>query len=236
MVATTTWYALAATAMAAATVALSGAVAIDERNRSYHALLVPVSLVGLVSYGLLALEIGSVGMSGSPLPLLRYLDWLVTAPLLVVYLGLLSGTDRTTLGTAVGLVVSFVALGLVAAVLGGPVRAVGYLLAVAAFAGLAYLLAVPMQGTANDRDDRVRALFERLRNLAVVLLALYPVVWMVGPFGVGLVNPGTEVLVVAYLDVLTKGGFVAIAISNRAALDALRGEGFGDVLTPASAD
>lgn len=230
MVATTTWYALAAAAMAATTVGLVAAVAVDGGNRRYHGLLVPVALVGTASYGLLTLEVGTVAVTGSQFPLVRYLDWLVTVPLLVVYLGLLAGAGSVTRWTAVGLVAAFVGLGLAGAVVGGRVRAGGYLLAVAAFAGVTYLLAAPMQRAANERDDRVRALFERLRNLVVVLLALYPVVWALGPYGVQLVDPGTEALVVAYLDVLTKGGFAAIAVSNRAALSVLRGEDAGDVV------
>lgn len=236
MVAPTTWHALAAAAMAAAAVGVATAAAVDERNRDYHLLLVIVPLVGTVSYGLLALGVGTVGMHDNPLPLLRYLDWLVTTPVLVAYLGLLAGCDWRATVRPVGLVASLFVLGLAGAVAGGAVRAVSYLLAVAVFAGLAYLLSVPMQGVANERDDRVRALFERLRNFAVVLLALYPVVWVAGPFGLGLVNPDVEVLVVAYLDVLTRGGFAAIAVSNRGALDALRGEGIGDVLAAQTAD
>lgn len=236
MVTTTAWYALAATAMAAATAGLGLAAAVDERNRSYLALLVPVTLVGTLGYGLLALGVGTVAVGGGRLPLVRHLDWLVTIPLLVVYLGVVSGTDRSTVGTAAGLVVAFVVLGLAGAAVGGPVRAASYLLAIAAFAGVAYVVSVPMQAAANGRDDRVRALFERLRNLAVVLLALYPVVWILGPFGLGLLQGGTEALVVAYLDVLTRGGFAAIAVSNRGAMSALRGEGIGDVLAAPTAD
>lgn len=236
MVTATTWYWLAAAAMAAATVGVAAAAATDSRNAGYHALLVPIPLVGAVGYGLLALGVGTVPIEGQPLPLVRYLDWFVSFPLVVLYLGLLAGSDRGTLAQPVGLVVSFVVLGLLGAVLAGPVRATSYLLAVVTYAALAYLLAVPMQVAAADRDNRVRALFERLRNLAVVLLALYPVVWVVGPFGLELLDPGTEALVVAYLDVLTKVGFVVIAVSNRAALDALRGEGLGDLLTAPTAE
>lgn len=230
MVTTTTWYTLAAAAMGAVTVGLVAAVLFDSRNRWYHALLVPVALVGALNYGLLSVGGGPLAIGGDQFLVVRYLDWLVTVPMLVLYLGVLAGAGRVTLGTAVALATAFVALGLGGAVVGGGARPASYLLAAGAYGVLVLLLSVPMQRAANQRDDRVRALFERLRNLVVVLLALYPVVWALGPYGLQLVNPATEALVVAYLDVLTKGGFAAIAVSNRRALAARLGGESGDVL------
>lgn len=235
MVATTTWFGLGALAMGAAAAGVAGALAIDRRGRPYHAILLAVMLVGTLDYALLSLGVGTVVVGGAPLPLLRYLDWLVTVPLLVLYLALVAGTDQSTLWTAVGLALAFVGLGLVGAVVPGAVPAgVVYLLAVAAFAGMAYLLSGPMQADANAGDDRVRALFEKLRNLAVVLLAVYPVVWILGPGGAGLLLPGTEALVVAYLDTLTRVGFAVIALANRGALASLGDDAF-DVITGPSA-
>ncbi|MFC7135550.1 bacteriorhodopsin [Halobaculum litoreum] len=60
--------------------------------------------------------------------------------------------------------------------------------------------------------------------MTVVLWALYPVVWLLGPAGVGVLLPATEVLVFVYLDVVAKAGFVVLAVNGLAAAGSV-GEG-----------
>ncbi|RLM52978.1 bacteriorhodopsin, partial [Halorubrum sp. Atlit-26R] len=68
---------------------------------------------------------------------------------------------------------------------------------------------------------RVRAVFGTLRNITVVLWTLYPVVWLLAPTGFGVLTPATEMLVFVYLDVVSKVGFVVVAVAGADALDRL---------------
>jgi len=55
--------------------------------------------------------------------------------------------------------------------------------------------------------------------VTVVLWTLYPVVWLLAPVGFGLMTPGTEMMVIVYLDVITKVGFAILALMGQDALD-----------------
>ncbi|MFC7057911.1 bacteriorhodopsin [Halovenus salina] len=49
----------------------------------------------------------------------------------------------------------------------------------------------------------------------VVLWLIYPVIWMLAPVGLGLMQINTSGLVVAYLDIVSKVGFGLIALSGQ---------------------
>jgi sensory rhodopsin len=46
----------------------------------------------------------------------------------------------------------------------------------------------------------------------VVVWTLYPIVWILAPTGLGLLLPDTQVLVLTYLDLVSKVGFVVVAV------------------------
>ncbi|OYR58261.1 sensory rhodopsin-2, partial [Halorubrum sp. E3] len=82
--------------------------------------------------------------------------------------------------------------------------------------------------SASAEGDRVRAVFGTLRNITVVLWTLYPVVWLLAPTGLGLMTPATEMLVFVYLDIVSKVGFVVVAVAGADALDRITaGRGLG---------
>ena len=89
----TTWFALGAVGMALGTLALaSGFRVVPEENRPRYAILVAVPLIAVGAYALMALGISGVRTgTGSTVYALRYVDWLLTTPLHVLYLGLLAG-------------------------------------------------------------------------------------------------------------------------------------------------
>lgn len=55
----------------------------------------------------------------------------------------------------------------------------------------------------------------------MVLWTLYPVVWLLAPTGFGLLTPATEMLVFVYLDIVSKVGFVVVAVMGADALNRL---------------
>ncbi|MUV56710.1 hypothetical protein GJ632_04435 [Halogeometricum sp. CBA1124] len=58
------------------------------------------------------------------------------------------------------------------------------------------------------------ATFTTVRNLTVVVWTLYPIVWILAPTGLGLLLPDTQVLVLTYLDLVSKVGFVVVAVGG----------------------
>jgi sensory rhodopsin len=94
----------------------------------------------------------------------------------------------------------------------------------AAYLALAYLLVVALPERANFETDRVAMVFTKLRNVTVVLWTMYPVVWLLAPVGFGLLQANTEMLVIVYLDIITKVGFAVFALLGRDALNPLQNE------------
>ncbi|ARS90165.1 bacteriorhodopsin [Natrarchaeobaculum aegyptiacum] len=207
--------------MAAGTVAFVwGGIAASAAYRRYYAVLTSISLIAAVAYALMALEIGWIPVGEDTVFVPRYIDWILTTPLLLYFLALLAGSDRRQVGLVVGINTVVMVLGFAAALLEG---AIGYgLFAVAALAylGLLYLLLGPMTEEAADQGHGVRAVFTSLRNLTVVLWSIYPIVWLLGPPGIGIVSLTVDVMLITYLDLLTKVGFGLIALNASAVLEA----------------
>jgi len=115
--------------------------------------------------------------------------------------------------------VVIIAGGIAAVVTAGTLSWGLFAVASAAYAVLVYGLLVLLPRSASAEGDRVRAVFGTLRNITVVLWTLYPVVWLLAPTGLGLLTPATEMLVFVYLDIVSKVGFVAVAVAGADALD-----------------
>ncbi|SDF56023.1 sensory rhodopsin [Halorubrum xinjiangense] len=188
--------------------------ATDESYARYYATLSSVTGVAALAYLVMALGFGTVVTPGGDLPVARYLDWLITTPLLLLYLGLLARPPRRLLAGLIAVDVVIIAGGVAAVATMGLVSWVFFGIAAAAYVVLVYGLLVMLPRSVSERADRVRAVFGTLRNITVVLWTLYPVVWVLAPTGLGLVTPSTEMLVFVYLDIVSKVGFVIVATAG----------------------
>ena len=192
-----------------------------ESHAVYYLTLAGVTGVAALAYLAMALGVGTLSMAAGELEVVRYVDWLVTTPLLILYLGLLARPSRRVLAGLIGIDVVIIAGGIVAAATVGTVSWVAFGAAGVAYLGLVYGLLVSLPRSASAEGDRVRAVFGTHRNITVVLWTLYPVVWLLAPTGFGLLTPATEMLVFVYLDIVSKVGFVVVAVAGADALDRL---------------
>ncbi|EMA63572.1 bacteriorhodopsin [Halorubrum kocurii] len=195
-----------------------------ESHAVYYATLAGVTGVAALAYLAMALGFGTVATPGGDLPVARYLDWLITTPLLLLYLGLLARPSRRVLAGLIAVDVVIIAGGIAAVVTAGTLSWGLFAVASAAYAVLVYGLLVSLPRSASAETDRVRAVFGTLRNITVVLWTLYPVVWLLAPTGLGLLTPATEMLLFVYLDIVSKVGFVVVAVAGADALDRLGAE------------
>ncbi|WP_200532037.1 bacteriorhodopsin [Halorubrum sp. LN27] len=226
---TTVWAWIGLLAMGAGTVPplwawYSRSSETGESHAVYYGTLAGVTGVAALAYLAMALGFGTVPTPGGDLPVARYVDWLITTPLLLLYLGLLARPSRRLLGGLIAVDVVIIAGGIAAVATVGTVSWVLFGVAAAAYAALVYGLLVSLPRSASAEADRVRAVFGTLRNITVVLWTLYPVVWLLAPTGFGLLTPATEMLVFVYLDIVSKVGFVVVAVAGADALDRLGAE------------
>lgn len=210
----TLWAWIGATGMLAGTLPSLWLWYLRPSEATYYATLAGVTGIAAVAYVLMAVDVGNVATPGGTLPTARYVDWLLTTPLLIAYLALLARTDRRTLAALIAVDVVVIAGGIVAVTTTGTVSWVAFAVAFFAYLGLVYGLLVNLPRSAAQQVDRVRAVFYTLRNITVVLWTLYPIAWLLAPTGFGLLTPATEMLVFVYLDLVSKVGFAIVAVAG----------------------
>ncbi|MFB6173881.1 MAG: bacteriorhodopsin [Halobacteriales archaeon] len=195
----------------------------DPEARLFHAITTLLPAVAFASYLSMFTGVGVVGVWAlgeiRPVYVARYADWLFTTPLLLLALALLADADRSTLVGLVGADGFMIVTGLVGAAT--PVLALRFLwwaIGTAALLYVLYTLYFGLGERAEARDDPGRSTFVVLRNLTLVLWALYPVWWALGTQGAGLVGVFIETAGFMVLDVTAKVGFGVVLLRGRDAL------------------
>lgn len=168
----------------------------------------------------------------------RYLDWVLTTPLLLVGLmtvalprlaSPLHGRDRNALVAGViGADVLMIVTGLFAALSKDThTRWIWYIISCVAFLVVLYMIAGPIRAAAADRGPEHAALYTKLLGILTVLWFIYPIIWAIGTEGVGTVKLGTEIAIFAVIDLLAKVGFGILLVSGSAKLATPAGERAG---------
>jgi len=147
----------------------------------------------------------------------RYADWLFTTPLLLLDIALLAGADWRDIGALVGLDAFMIVTGLAATLMKVPVaRYAFWTISTIAMIFLLYFLVANVGAAAREASEEAQSTFNTLRNLIVIAWSIYPVAWLVGTEGLGLVGLYGETLIFMILDVLAKVGFGFILLRSRA--------------------
>lgn len=218
---TTAYFAAGAVVMGFGTAFFAYMFATDARNRTYHALLTAIGAIAFAAYVLMSLEVATIAVDGRAVDLPRYGQWILATPLIVVYLGLLAGLSRRLLVTLVVLDLVVMLAGLAGALTTGLASWAAFAFGCVAYLPLIYGLTARIGKAVRARPSPVRALFEKLRNLTLIIWTFYPVVWALGPTGIGVIGGDIEVIVITYADFIAKIGFGVIALNGQRALSTL---------------
>lgn len=187
-------------------------------------LIVSALVVGIAAYhyirilgswqGAFVLEGTTYVTSGQPFnDAYRYVDWLLTVPLLVVELVLVLALARELRGS---LITKLTIAATLMIALGYPgeisddntTRAIWGFLSTIPFVYIVYVLWVQLGGAMDRQPPRVRTLFRNIRLLLLGTWGFYPIVYM-APF-LGISGASSEVAIqVGYsiADVLAKAGY-----------------------------
>ena len=150
----------------------------------------------------------------------RYADWLFTTPLLLLDIGLLAGASNRDIGALVGLDAFMIVTGLAATLMKVVIaRYAFWTISTIAMLFLLYFLFAVFTEAASDLDEDAKGTFNVLRNLILVAWTLYPILWLIGTEGAGVVNLYVETLLFMILDVTAKVGFGFILLRSRAITD-----------------
>lgn len=182
------------------------------RGRFRYLLIVPG--VATLAYVLMALEIGTISVGSEVIILPRYVDWLLTTPVMMGYVGYVAGAPRRWIAAAGGGIAVVIALGAGATVTTGMAKwglfAVSSLVQLGVF-GVLYW-AYPQY--AADNPERLE-LFWLLQNHVGVLWLAYPAIWLFSPAGFGVISQTAGSMLIVYMDVIAKTPYVYFVWTHR---------------------
>jgi sensory rhodopsin len=187
-----------------------------DRGKFAYLLIIP-GFAGL-SYVLMALNVGVITVGSETIVLPRYVDWLVTTPLLVGYVGHVAGAPRRWIAGVMAADAAMIVTGAVATVTSGPTKWAFFAVSGTFHLSLFYVL-YRVFPTYAQKFAKRRGLFKLLQNHVGLLWLAYPLVWVVGASGLGYVSAAGISLVVAYLDVVAKVPYVYFVWNRRYAFD-----------------
>lgn len=165
-----------------------------------------------LAYTAMALGQGTLDVGGQEVHFARYLDWIVTTPLLIF---LLCSTgmffrplDKTTIFTLVGLDVIMILSGLFAdlSVEQGP-QWFWYITGCVCLMLILGTLWTRVRREAYAHNAEIGGAYTRVTTYFTLMWLGYPLIWALGPSGIGLLDDLTEVAAFVILPIFSKVGF-----------------------------
>mmetsp|Transcript_45036 Transcript_45036/g.107335 ORF Transcript_45036/g.107335 Transcript_45036/m.107335 type:complete len:265 (-) Transcript_45036:153-947(-) len=138
----------------------------------------------------------------------RYIDWAVTTPLMILNLGLLAGEDTVMILAVMGADLGMIFCGYMGSVALVPtVKWLWFVFGLAVFAPVVIALVRVFRQTVIDKNDVDRIeLYGKVSLLTIVVWSMYPIVWLLG-VGSGALGVSSEAIAYAILDVISKCAF-----------------------------
>lgn len=171
-----------------------------------------ITLIAATAYYAMSVKLGNFTVNGETLQLARYVDWVVTTPLLLVSLlavGLPANKSKkrfSLMAGVIGLDVYMILTGVFATLTTD--KWPWYVFSCVALVLIAYMLYVVVFGeTKAVAGKKVTNVYQNLALYLSVLWLAYPIVWYLAGSGKGTISFDTENAVYAVLDLLAKVGF-----------------------------
>jgi bacteriorhodopsin len=165
-----------------------------------------------LAYMAMALDQGKVEVAGRLVHYARYIDWIVTTPLLLLTLSWTAmqfiKKDWTLIGFLMSTQIVVIATGLIADL--SPqnwVRYLWYICGSVAFLVVLWGIWNPLRRYANSQGSELARLYQKLITYFTVLWLGYPVLWIIGPSGLGAIDRNLETILFCVLPFFSKVGF-----------------------------
>ncbi len=185
----------------------------SEHRNWLQALVVVPAFAGLM-YVLMALGVGDIDTAGGTLVLPRYVDWLVTTPLLVGFVGYVANASRRSI---IGVMIAdalMIVIGVGAVASANSLKWLLFGVSAVFHLTLFGYLYLVFPSTVGD-DPMRHGLFTLLKHHIGLLWIAYPFVWMMGPTGLGYTTVASASLTFAFLDLLAKVPYVYFFYARR---------------------
>jgi bacteriorhodopsin len=165
-----------------------------------------------LAYMAMALGQGKVEAAGQIAHYARYVDWIVTTPLLLLSLSWTAmqfiKKDWTLIGFLMSTQVVVITTGLIADLSERDwVRYLWYICGVVAFLVVLWGIWGPLRAKSKSQNQELSDLHDKLTVYFTVLWVGYPIAWIIGPSGFGWVNQDIDTLLFCVLPFFSKVGF-----------------------------
>lgn len=215
------WYFAVCAVMGASTLIFMGlAMTKPQTHRLFHYITAGITAVACIAYWCMGSDLGQTpiqaefirpnsitGAAGTrEIFYVRYIDWFVTTPLLLMDLLLTAGVPWPTIMITVLADEIMIVTGLVGALTKSSYKWGFWTFGTAALFFIAYELAIDGRRHANALGGSVKSTFLRCGVLTLVLWFLYPIAWGLSE-GANVIHPDSEAIFYGILDILAKPGF-----------------------------
>ncbi|MXR52441.1 bacteriorhodopsin [Halovenus sp. WSH3] len=208
----------------------------DSRMKKFYIVTTMIAAIAFSNYLAMATGFGVVdlaplleGVDEKPIYWARYTDWILTTPLLLYDLALLAGADTEDIATLISLDVMMIITGVIATLAVSPVDILGldadghrvlwWGVSTGFFVVLVYFLFAGLSDKVSQLDSETQGTFNLLRYLILLLWSAYPVWWLIGSEGLGVVGLTIETAGFAVLDLTAKVGFGIILLRSHSILE-----------------
>ena len=179
-----------------------------------------------LAYMAMALNQGKVGVAGQITHYARYIDWVVTTPLLLLSLAWTAmqfiPKDKVLIASLIGTDIIMILSGLIADLSVGWVRYLWYGIGVVAFLIILRVIWQPLRAKTRRQTPELSSLYNKLATYLTVLWIGYPTVWILGPSGIGLFNQTIDTLLFCVLPFFSKVGFSFLDLHGLRNLNSVR--------------
>lgn len=164
-----------------------------------------------LAYASIALGQGSVDINGETVHYARYLDWVVTTPLLLLSLNLTGKFNIPVEGTVtsalLGSQVIMILTGMIAELSDENRKWFWYIAGCIALLIVLYLMWVPLQAKANQQGPEIAGVYRSSALFLTIQWLAYPLVWLIGKMGLDLLDATTTTILFIILPIISKAGF-----------------------------
>jgi bacteriorhodopsin len=164
-----------------------------------------------LAYMAMALDQGKLEVTGQVTYYARYIDWVITTPLLLLALSWTAmqfiPKNQTLIARLMATDVIMILAGLIADLSVGWVRYLWYSVGVVAFLFIMVGIWGPLRVQSRKQERSLSNLYNKLVTYFTVLWIGYPIVWILGPSGLGLFNQTIDTLLYCILPFFSKVGF-----------------------------
>lgn len=216
------WYYAVCAIMGVSTLLIAAAAFRKPRtHRLFHYITAGITLVACIAYFTMGSNLGQtpiqaefVRRSSSQVRAagtreifyVRYIDWFITTPLLLLDLALTAALPFSTIGLLILADWIMIVCGLVGALVSSSYKWGYYTFGMVAFFYIVYALVFEGRHSAYALGSPVGRTFTRCGLLTLFLWFLYPIAWGVSEGG-NVIHPDSEAVFYGILDVLAKPGF-----------------------------